>query len=336
MLWLCLAFSIVFFILATVLGQFSNGKKTPLTYPNSGLSDDLFVSQNTEYIQNEALTVNYTFKNVPYIVDLLDGKTADIEEGHLVHASDDVVFYVSEFENGANPHDVILEQYPQAIYMNYAKQNSFVQTATTDIGFINGYYATYFVDHLLISTGPSATSKSAYMIGYVLDLGTEYDYDLIVSVATTTQSTENFEACKEILDNITNTVRLDEKLAEKRIKEAEEAFEKQQKAMQEVQQTSQGMNEMTISKTAQYTSSDLPVALVRDFKRLSMIITWANPCEQPAISFETVDGLILGTPSTLGSRQAIIEVGAIQQGNYILNCSHYLEAGDINVKLIEN
>ena len=202
LLYLSLALAVVCLFLSKMLSLVDNGKKTPLVYPESNLSNDLFVSQNTEYVKNDNFSETYTFENVPYTCDLIKGNTADIEEGHIVNVSEDVNFFVSVMEHGKNAHDIILRQYPQTIYMNYAKESSFVQTATSDIGYINGYYATYFVDHLLISTGPTVSGKSAYMIGYVLDIGEKYNYDLIVAVATTTQSTENFEACKQLLDTL--------------------------------------------------------------------------------------------------------------------------------------
>lgn len=336
LLYLSLALAFVCFILSQLLLKVDDGRKSPLVYPESTLSHDLFVSQNTEYLENDALTTMYEFRNVPYACDLYPGAVADIEDGHIVNASEDVNFYVSEFENGKNPHDVILRQYPQTIYMNYSKENSFIQTATSDIGYVNGYYATYFVDHLLISTGPSATGKSAYMIGYVLDLGTDYDYDLIVSVATTTQSTENFQACKELLDSITLTLRYDEKRAEKMLKEEQKAFEEEQKALQKYSETSQGLNNSMTSNISYASSSSIPVTVNRDFENLAVLITWENSCEKPVITFEDMQGLVIGIPSTLGSKQAIINAGKVSQGEYILSCSHYLESGNISVKLVEN
>lgn len=336
MLCVSLALACVFFILSQMLIKFSDGKKTPIEYPESGLSNDLFVSQNTEYIENSTLSIEYSFINVPYICDLIDGNVAEIEEGHIVNASEDVNFFVTEFKNEKNPHDVILRQYPQTLYINYAKESSFIQTATSDVGYINGYYATYFVDHLLISTGPTASSKSAYMIGYVIDLGKEYDYDLIVAVATTTQSTENFQACKKWLDAITQTLRFEEKRAEEMKKAAEKAYLEEQKVLEEYAEASQQASSNVVSNVMNAIESDIPVTVKRDFDNMTILITWDNPCESPVISFENADGLVLGTPSSLGSKQAIINVGKTIQGSYILSCSHFKEAGSINIRLVEN
>lgn len=336
LLYMSLAMAFVCFLLSKMLSMVDDGKKAPLVYPESNLSNDLFVSQNTEYIKNDSFSEIYEFKNIPFNCDVLKGNTADIENGHIINVSEDVNFFVSEYENGKNPHDIILRQYPQAIYMNYAKENSFVQTATTDIGYINGYYATYFVDHLLISTGPTASGKSAYMIGYALDLGTQYEYDLIIAVVTTTQSTENFEACKQLLDTMTYTLRYDEKRAEQMEKAKQRAYEEEQKALEEYQKTSQNVEGTLATNTTTATSSRIPVKVNRDFADMAILITWENPVENPIITFENAQGLVIGTPSTLGSKQAIINAGMTAQGEYILSCSHYMEAGNISVKLVEN
>lgn len=336
LLYISLALACVCFLLSQMLMRVNDGKKLPLEYPESGLSDDLFVSQNTQYTENSTLNIPYNFINVPYICDLIAGSTADIETGHIVNAAEDVNFFVSEFENGKNAHDIILRQYPQTIYMNYAKESSFIQTATSDVGYVNGYYATYFVDHLLISTGPAATGKSAYMIGYVIDLGAKHEHDLIVAIATTTQSTENFQACKKWLDAVILTLRFDEKRAEEMKKAEEKAYQEEQKALEKYTETSQDLTSNVISNVMNATEADIPVNVSRDFENLTILVTWDNPCERPEISFEDLNGLVLGTPSALGSKQAIINVGKTIQGSYILTCSHFKEAGAINIKLVEN
>ena len=107
-LLISISFAMVFFMLYAVLGGVNNGKPVPLAYPESGLSDDIFDSQNTEYLPNEQLSVPYAFKELPYYIDVVDGRCADVGTGHLVYGSEEITFFFSEFHKSENPHDFVL------------------------------------------------------------------------------------------------------------------------------------------------------------------------------------------------------------------------------------
>jgi len=332
-LWICISFCIVFFILSRIAGNVDDGKPSPIAYPDSELSDDLFVSQNIDYVENESLTETYGFMDVPFVIDLHDGKTADIEEGHLVYTDEGITFFSTQVEKGENIHDAILEQYPAAVNMHYSKKASYIQTAMTDTGYINGFYATYFIDHLLVSTGVQIDAKNAYVVGYIIDPGVEYDYYIVLSFATTIESSEALSICKELLDLVTVTLRYDDDLDREQIRKREDALEE---ALRAAKNEDNNVVSYSGYENNIADSRNVEVIVPNDFRNMACLITWTNACSDYEISFFNEFNTRMGKVSTKGTTQALIEVGEVKKGIYYLECSHYGSCGDINIKLIEN
>lgn len=341
-LFTTISFAIIFFIIYKLLGTVDDGKPKAIEYPQSNLSDDVFVSQNTEYVTNSTFPVSYSMPDIPFMVDLVDGKTADIGTGHLVYGSDAVTLYVSQFPKDENAHEVVLKQYSSAVHLNFDMNASYVQTATSDIGYVNGYYATYFIDHLLISTGRSVTTQSAYVIGYVIDPGEEYDYNMILSLATTDETSESLKLCKEYLDAITLTLRYDEQLDKEQTRARENALEEEMRRLKKLEQEAEREKEKesqtgAVSSTA--SAEDVPILVTRDYNNMSILVTWTNSCEDVEMTLESGTGnkrIIVAYPETIGSKQALFEVGPCAKGEYYLSCSHTKYCGEMNVKLLEN
>ena len=319
---------------------------TPIVYPESGLSDNLFVSQNSKYVENEGLQNPYAFPDVPYYIDMPKGDTADVGSGHIVYGNDNLCFFISEIDDEENPHDAVLSQYPPVVYINYSQQSSYSQTVKEDYGYINGLTARYFVDHLLISTGVNTSARSAYVIGYCIDLNDDSDWNIIVSVATTLESTESFADCKALLDTIMYTVRYDETLDKKQNDEREKAAREAEKAAEEAakqaqkESSAEGLDTLSSTTVTTTTVGDvrqIPVEIEHNFNDLSIIVKWSNPSPDTELTFVSTDGTISVPASTKASKQAIINVGACEEfKDYKLNVTHYNECGDVTVKLIEN
>lgn len=342
------------FILFKALSNVKDDAPIPVIYPDSGLSDDLFVSQNTEYVANESLPIIYAFDDVPFLVDLPEGNTADVGTGHIVAGNETTCFYVSQIDDTVNPHDAVLTQYPKVVYINYSQASSYAQTVLEEYGYLNGMAANYFVDHLLISTGSTQSARNAYVLGYCFDLGEDYPYNVIISVATTLESSEAFENCKALLDMLAYTLRYDEELdndqiaererlakeAEKAAKEA--AIEAEKAAVRAEKEAQESLKEQM--EAAEATRLDgikdekrLPVMVTKDFKNLTILVSWTNEYKDAEIAFCSGDGLIYVRPTTSSSKQAIIDVGTCKQGSdYYLSVSPYGKCGDVSMKLIEN
>ena len=332
-LWICISFCFVFFALSKIAGNVDDGKPSPITYPVSNLSDDLFVSQNIDYVENESLTETYSFMDVPFVVDLHDGKTAKVDEGYLVYTDEGITFFSTQVEKTENVHDAILEQYPSAVNMHYSKNASYIQTAMTDTGYVNGFYATYFIDHLLVSTGVQVDAKNAYVVGYIIDPGVEYDYYIVLSFATTIESSEALSVCKELLDLVTVTLRYDDDLDREQTRRREDALEE---ALRAAKDENSEMVSYSGYESNLTDRSKIEISVPNDFQNMACLVTWSNPCSDYEISFVNASNVKLGKVSTKGTTQALIEVGAAGRGVYYLDCSHYGICGDINIKLIEN
>lgn len=331
--WICVSLSVVFFALSRIAGNAEDGKPATITYPKSGLSDDLFVSQNIDYVKNESLAKKYGFIDIPFVVDLYDGKTADIEEGHLVYIDEEIVFFSTQVLKTDNAHAAILNQYPAVVNMNYVRNASYIQTAMTDTGYINGFYATYFIDHLLISTGVKADATNAYVVGYIIDPGVEYDYHIVLSFATTLETSEALGVCKELLELVAVTLRYDDKLDKEQSRAREDALKE---ALDAVKRDEDIISYSTTESAATSGARNVEVVVPSDFNDLAVLVTWSNVCIDYDISFTSQTGETKGKVAAKGTSQALIEAGQVDSGVYYLNCTHYGECGDINIKLIEN
>ena len=207
------ALFLIFFILFQLAKSVALANEVvEVVYPDGGLSDNLFVSQNSVYAPDESLPIAYEFADVPYIIDLPNANTADVGSGHIVQINDTMVVYIAQVPGSVDVHAAVLSQYPKVVYLNYSKDNSYSMTVKEQSGYLNGLPTTYFVDHLLISTGQGADAKNAYVLGYCFWPETDTGDKILVSIATIEESTENFANCKQLLDILAYTTRYDEKL----------------------------------------------------------------------------------------------------------------------------
>lgn len=350
----CAALAFICLVFFKALGNVHDETPVPVTYPPSGLSDDLFVSQNSAYVENDSLPVTYAFNDVPFLVDLPDGNTADVGTGHIVSGNETTCFYVSQIEDAINPHDAVLTQYPKVVYINYSQDASYAQTVLEERGYLNGMTATYFVDHLLISTGSSQSARNAYVLGYCFELGNDYSYNVIISVATTLETSEAFTNCKSLLDMLAYTFRYDEDLDAKQTSEREKLAKEQAQAEKEAQEEAektkiQAEKEAQDALKAQMQAAEesrldgirderkLPVEVSKDFKNLTILVSWTEENKDADITFQSENGLISVKPTTSSSKQAIIDVGTCKTGqNYYLIISPYGKCGEVSMKLIEN
>lgn len=355
------ALCFAFFVLFEVSKAVSLSQQQPdVVYPPGNLSDNLFVSQNSVYTESEALPVDYSFPDVPYIVDLPDGNTADVGSGHIVQATENVVVYASQMAMSTDFHSVVLSQYPKVVYMNYSQDDSYSMTVKEEYGYFNGLPTTYFVDHLVVSTGMSDTdSRNAYVLGYCFQPENDVDCKMLICVATTECSTEAFENCKAVLDTVSYTVRYDEKLdqqqkaarqdaareaenqlkrqqqeAERRAKEEQKQASAQSQVMPNGELTPSSYEEPTPTPTVTNSSMSLPMSVTKDFKNMSILLSWTNECENTTIVFNGPNGTVY--PDLLTSKQATFSVGACPVGEYTLDISNYSMLGEVSTKLIED
>lgn len=356
------ALCFVFFVLYEISRSVSaSAQDIDIVYPSGNLSDNLFVSQNSEYVPNDYLPEQYSFEDIPYMVDLPSGNSAQVGSGHIVQGGEDLVFYVSQIASDVDIHSAVLSQYPPVVYMNYSQNDSYSMTLKEESGYLNGLPGTYFVDHLLVSTGKSSEARNAYVIGYCFEPVCDVPYKFIISVATTQQSTENFEQCKQLLDVVAYTVRYDEKLDRSQkdtraqlARANEQAYAAEQRAYEQAQKQKErelakqqkedkslntsGLDSLSSSDSGSLStgSMSIPISVTQDFINLSILVTWTNSCDDVDILFTSSDDSRNIKPDLISSKQATINVGSCKSGNYSLEVSNYNQLGTFNTKLIEN
>lgn len=340
-IWVFGTLFVISFMLYMFLGMVSSGDVEVIEYPNGNLSDSLFVSQNTEYVNSDSLPIQYDFKKTPYSVDLVDSPAADVDTGHIVNIDDNYYIYIAEYPHGENIHDIVLNQYPKAVYYNYSREASFSQTVREEYGFYNGFETDYFVDHLLVSTGTTTSARSAYVIGYAFmsgndSEGEQYDNDIIIAVATTVESTDSFKNCKSILDSVAMTCRYDKDTAEKIARDRKEAKELALKQEQELTKQTLEQEKTRVEGSPKLDTFDLPVNVNNDYKSLTILMTWTNNVSNPSIVFTNQSTGSSVSPDTLLGTQAILRVGSVSKNDTcILSVDNYKSYGTVNLKLLE-
>ena len=119
-------------------------KTQPATFdaPPSHLSDSIFVSQNTEYIPDSAYPNHYTFRQLPYQIDLPDGEQARVGNGLFVRLQSHLCLYVSEAKE-EDLGGMIKTEIPRAYFSSLKEEETIARAVTSESGYLNGYPLTY-------------------------------------------------------------------------------------------------------------------------------------------------------------------------------------------------
>lgn len=215
-----LSFGIISMIGYSVLSIINDRQADIISYPKGTLTESLFESQNNEYIPDERLAKTYAFSTAPYLIDVYDKPEAKVGNGSIIQMEDDTYSYITEYESGKTPKDVLLSEFPPALLINFDPSHTVYETLESQAGYINGFMASYFFNTFSISNGDSVVT--AYSVGYeLIQTQNPQAPHFIVAVATTRASTSHFANCKAAVDIMVNTLRYDEKLEKDQQKETE-------------------------------------------------------------------------------------------------------------------
>lgn len=227
----------------SALSIINDKQQDNISYPKGTLTESLFESQNNEYTPDEQLARTYQFTTTPYLIDVYDKPEAKVGNGSIIQISDDTYSYITEYEAGKTPKEVLLSEFPPALLINFDTSHTVCETLESQAGYINGFMASYFFNTFSISNGDSVVT--AYCAGYeLIQTQNPQAPHFIVAVATTRASTSHFENCKAAADMMVNTLRYDEKLeAEQQAQERKEQQEQEQEEKREetiIQQPKKG------------------------------------------------------------------------------------------------
>ncbi len=332
---------IILFVLYLVLNMLYVPEEVPLVYPESGLSDSLFVSQNNEYTENENLPNSHSFKTVPYKIDMFTGVGAEVGSGTVYSAefSDGVYCYLAEYSDEYSLKKIIGEQFPKAILIDYIESMTSVTTIVSEYGYINGFTANYQVEQISVSNGNQRSMSC--LIGYALDLDGDYEgQNLFISVGTTVQSSEAFSICKEVLDTLMTTIRYDNVLKEEQSRAAKLAAQEMEDIDEDENEEGDEADysqEMDIEDGI-YTEdidasnvTQLPVSIRDNCDVATVTVTWTNPTDYAVLELFFPGGGTFCEPTMQDSTSATFTMKNVEAGTFMLHVKNYLDCGTISI-----
>lgn len=226
------------FVIYCFLSVVNSSIPKPLEYPESGLSQSIFDSQNVKYTPNEAYTTQHVFYRCPYMVDIADTDSAKVSDyGNVYEISDSMYFYITEFKKDENIETVLRNELSQAVMVDSNTAMTAVDNLVYDEGYLNGFKADYYIDCMTVTNGNRAAS--VYITGYVLTItNTDYDhgYKMFVGVMASGNDTETYANGKAIVDSVINTYQVNESIQSELVAEEEAAIAAEEKARKEAEE----------------------------------------------------------------------------------------------------
>lgn len=363
---------VIFGIVALVLGFYEKAEPEEIVFPDSGLSDSIFDSQNMEYVENENFTNTYMFVNEPYKIDTIQTSSATIDTG-CVFDSGNYYFYYAEVKKTDLTRDVVKEQFSRVLKYDASDEETTITALNSDSGFINGFSAEYGL--YCISVNDNDAPQSAYMLCYRLIIADADDfedhYDLIVGVATKNYTNPALDGAMQLCRANLLTLQYDKAAAldmiedmERKAREAAEdnapdeeieqledeteleeeettgsdsTEEIEEEAVESDSQIEYADNEPTTSESnAQGANKSMGVLLKEDYDDLSVKIIWTEKSKTPTISFSAVNGSQTFEPDSCKNGEALFHIGKAEAGVYIVNIEKGDGCGTFTAELITN
>lgn len=233
--------SIVAVILTIIYILLSAVNKTipqELIYPQSGLSQSIFESQNMKYTPTSGFNAVHMYEHSPYQFDIAECDSAKIGSGGTVYKlTDSMYVYTTEYDKELATEDIIKAELSKAIMIDSDDTMTVLDNYVYAQGYINGFKADYHIDCLTVSNGNR--TASAYLTGYTLTI-TDEDYDhgykMFLGIVTATKDTETFQTAKDLLDTLMATYQFNEELEESIVREEIAAEKDAERAEREAQE----------------------------------------------------------------------------------------------------
>ena len=288
-------------------------KGQTLVYPESGLSNSIFESQNGGYTANEYLPYLKEFTLVPYLIDVPSDTAAEVDLGTSYKITDTDFAYVTEYEHGGDLPMYLAQQLGKAYVMEISIENCAVEEVGRQEGFLNGNAMTYIVYKTQFADA-EMNGFIVYVMGYEIEVN--YEVSVFIAVSTADGTSDTLAYYKQYLDMMAYSYRYDEALDLQR--QAEEEALKEQQAQEEAEKEmaqEQAEQEQAPEEESQaqayyeqwYASQHETVDLVADgsgtqkidcetdsaFKSCSFKFTFTKPTEDLVYHMVDPDGEII-------------------------------------------
>lgn len=178
-----------------------------LEFPASNMSQSIFDSQNTKYVQNAAFTGKHIFTDCPYMIDVAETDKAKVSDVGVVYkVSESMYFYVTEFEKETNIESVLRAELPQAVMIDSNAEMTAIDNYVYDEGYVNGFKGDYYIDCMTVTNG--TRTASVYITGYALtitDQELDHGHKMFVGIVSAVSDTDTYATGKQILDSVVAT-----------------------------------------------------------------------------------------------------------------------------------
>lgn len=347
-------------IFVWVLSFFEEKEPEVIVYPAGVLSDSLFDSQNTSYVETSAYSSTYEFTNIPYTIDTVAVNGAVVDSGCIFpygpvtfgDSAGMVYYYYAVVPKTEKMSTYVVEQLSQALDFGVSPVDCTIEVCVADQGYINGFDAEYQIYHLNVPTGREY--QNLYVLAYRLKVNDDDeikdDNDIIVSVATTTLSNSALQGCaslltadlmtvqydsikaRDLLQEVSNETGTEETESETDVSGSEEnsSEEKQQEESRENIQ-----EENTEQSSSENNETTMGILLNQDYSNLTIVVSWTEPSETPTISIETPTASKVFSPDSMEAGKAYFNIGEIKKGVYIARIGNWESCGTFTSELIE-
>lgn len=323
-------FFILFMTISQVLAGLNVNKPEEKVLPASGLSDSIFESQNTSYVENPDLPQKLKFKTIPYTIDVPSVAGAVVDEGNIYKVSDSIYLYITEF----NPLEKYLQnavtaELGKALLMNYNNELTQMSSAAEEDGFINGYGAVYKILDMTVTDSTQLVPSTT--IGYEISVP-EYDNKIFVSVVSQTAIAETdnqtMANMKVLLDQLVMTLQYSEEVKAEidgKAAEAEAAAEAAaSEAAAELEYAGQSGSDIYDELTGGNTSEskemkDMSLTIDKDYEDLVLHFYWENTTTAPdALTIYNLNKTVSYEPTSIENGEATFRMGRINKGSMII------------------
>ncbi|MBR3082651.1 MAG: hypothetical protein IKH06_07360 [Clostridiales bacterium] len=138
----------------------------PFSAPDSGLSQSLFVAQNTEYKESSDYPLAYHFGSFPYVCNIPDRKYVKLGNG--IVANDKIrFFYATECDNDSIS-TTFIDELSYAVLSTADKSRTEMVTVGTDRGFFNGFDVAFMAARFTVYD--ENRESEVYTISYIFPI----------------------------------------------------------------------------------------------------------------------------------------------------------------------
>lgn len=208
-----------------------------LVYPESGLSQNIFDSQNTKYHSVSGYNDRRNFKQCPYSFDIAKTDSAKVSDyGRIFRVSDSMYFYTTEYGKDENIETILRNELSQAVMIDSNSSMTAIHNLVYDEGYLNGFKADYYIDCMTVTNG--TRTASVYITGYALtitDDSIDHGYRMFVGVMSGQNTTDAYAQGKQIVDSVIGTFSFNSDTHTKLVRIEQEAIKAEEKARKEAE-----------------------------------------------------------------------------------------------------